>query len=451
MRFIEKTVFICYRRNNAPWAISIWQNLTQMGYDVFLDFQSIMSGDFEQVITENILARAHFIILLTPSALERCNEPDDWFRREIEIALNSKRNIVPVLLEGFDFGDQATIDYLTGELENIKKYNGLHLYYEYFDAGIEKLDQFLSIPLNEVFHPVLHPVSPNTRQIVNEQNRALAEEAPVERNTFAAQEWFERAYKAEKPEEKIRLYTRAIELDSKFAFAYNNRGVIYANLKQYERAIEDYDQTIKLNPELVEAYNNRGISYAKLKQYERSIEDFDQAIKLNPEDADIYNNRGVSYDELKQHERAIEDYDQAIKLNPELAKAYYNRGNSYAELKQYERAIEDYDQAIKLNPERADIYNNRGISYANLKQYERAIEDYDQAIKLNPEGGSSYYNKACSYALQGLVIETTKWLRQALTKDAKDSCELARQDSDFDGIRGEAVFQKLLEEFCDKC
>ena len=49
------------------------------------------SGDFERVILENITARAHFLVLLTPSALERCDDPSDLFRREIETALDSQR------------------------------------------------------------------------------------------------------------------------------------------------------------------------------------------------------------------------------------------------------------------------------------------------------------------------------------------------------------------------
>jgi hypothetical protein len=75
MERIEKTVFISYRRTNAPWALLIFQNLTQPGYDAFFDFTGIASGDFESVILENIRARAHFLILLTPSVLERCDEP----------------------------------------------------------------------------------------------------------------------------------------------------------------------------------------------------------------------------------------------------------------------------------------------------------------------------------------------------------------------------------------
>src|SRR5436309_1617242 len=103
MERIEKTVFLSYRRTNIPWALAIFQNLTHCGYDVFFDYEGIATGDFERVILENIKARAHFLVLLTPSALEHCHNPSDWFRREIETALASERNTVPLMLEGFSF------------------------------------------------------------------------------------------------------------------------------------------------------------------------------------------------------------------------------------------------------------------------------------------------------------------------------------------------------------
>src|SRR5688572_7468775 len=129
---IEKTIFISYRRTNLPWALCIYQNLTMHGYDVFFDYQSIDSGTFEKVILDNIRARAHFLVILTPSALERCSEPDDWLRREIETAMKEKRNIIPVMTDGFDFGSRIVKESLTGKLASLSSYNGLKLYAEYF-------------------------------------------------------------------------------------------------------------------------------------------------------------------------------------------------------------------------------------------------------------------------------------------------------------------------------
>src|SRR5512134_2425092 len=113
---IEKTVFISYRRTHHIWAYCIYQNLTHHGFDVFFDYQSIDSGNFEKVILENMKARAHFVVILAPSALERCSAPGDWLRREIETAMDEGRNIIPVLLESFDFGSPSVKNALTGKL-----------------------------------------------------------------------------------------------------------------------------------------------------------------------------------------------------------------------------------------------------------------------------------------------------------------------------------------------
>jgi len=106
---IDKTVFISYRRRDEPWALAVFGDLTQHGYDVFIDYDGIGSGSFETAILENIKARAHFLVLLTPIALERSADPKDWMRREIETAIESQRNIVPLMLAGFNFGAAADL------------------------------------------------------------------------------------------------------------------------------------------------------------------------------------------------------------------------------------------------------------------------------------------------------------------------------------------------------
>lgn len=288
MTQIDKRVFISYRRTNAPWALAIYQSLQHAGYDVFLDYTSIPSGDFESVILENIRARAHFIVLLTPSALERCNDPNDWLRREIECALDNKRNIIPIMLEGFDFSMSAIAKNLTGKLEMIQKYNAMTVPVEYFDAAMAKLcNQFLSIELDAV----IHPISDATEQKVQAQKSAAEAALPVPEQDLSAQYWHEKGYLSDDPEEKIRYYSKAIRLEPYHsARSYNNRGFNYSVLGQYKSAIKDYDKAIQIDPEFSNCYNNRGNSYASLELYELAIEDYGKAIQIDPEfAAPVYN------------------------------------------------------------------------------------------------------------------------------------------------------------------
>lgn len=236
MARVEKTVFLSYRRTNAPWALAIYQNLTANGFDVFFDYNGIASGDFESVILENIKARAHFLIVLTPSALERCGDPGDWLRREIEEAMECRRNIVPLMLEGFGFGTPAIASQLTGRLAALKAYNGLGVPFEYFDAAMEKLrEKFLNVPANAV----LHPVSAFARGAAKEQQTAAAAAPAVQEAELSAQDWFEQGYRAPNPDEKYRCYSNAIRLKPDYADAYNTRGVSRDAQGDHKGAVQD--------------------------------------------------------------------------------------------------------------------------------------------------------------------------------------------------------------------
>ncbi|MEL6973091.1 MAG: toll/interleukin-1 receptor domain-containing protein, partial [Bacteroidota bacterium] len=189
MQRIEKTIFISYRRTNTPWALAIYKDLTMHGFDVFFDYDSIKSGDFEQIITQNIKGRAHFLVILTPSALERCAQPGDWLRREIEYAIETKRNIVPLFLEGFSFGTPSIEKYLTGQLATLKKYNGLNVPADYFDAAMSRLR---TDRLNVALDTVVHPISTMVQEKVQQQQQAASRAPKISENTLTAQEWFEK-------------------------------------------------------------------------------------------------------------------------------------------------------------------------------------------------------------------------------------------------------------------
>jgi tetratricopeptide (TPR) repeat protein len=243
---VEKTVFISYRRTNAPWALAMFQDLTQHGYDVFFDYEGIASGDLESVILENIGARAHFLVVLTPSALERCGEPGDWLRREIEEAIEYRRNIVPLMLEGFDFGSPVIASQLTGKLAELKRYNGLSVPMEYFAAAMEKLrEKFLNVPLEAV----LHPASGAAQRAAKEQQTAATGTPAVQEKELTAQDWFERGFSSTDLDEQQRYYSNAIRLQPDYADAYNNRGNARHAKGDQDGAIEDYTAAIRLQPD----------------------------------------------------------------------------------------------------------------------------------------------------------------------------------------------------------
>lgn len=251
MERIERTVFISYRRINVPWALAISQNLTHHGYDVFFDFEGIASGDFEEIILENIKARAHFLVLLTPSALERCSRPNDWLRREIETALETRRNIVPLMLEGFDFATPGIAEQLSGSLGVLRNYNALRIPSEYFDEAMERMrKKWLNVALLGVFHPP----SASARIAAKTQQSAAFCAPPVLGKELTAQEWFERGIYTSDLKEKVQLYSEAIRVNPDFAAAFFQRGTARKATGDLNGAHEDYNKAIYLDSSYAKAF-----------------------------------------------------------------------------------------------------------------------------------------------------------------------------------------------------
>ncbi len=333
---IEKTVFISYRRTNGIWARAVYQDLTAHGYDAFFDYQSIDSGDFSQIILENIKGRAHFLVLLAPSALERCDDPEDWLRREIETAIEYKRNIIPLILEGFDFGNPEAQKALTGKLALLKNYNGLKIYSEYFDEGMARLRyRYLNIALEAV----LHPVSPGVQQATKNQQEEASKAEPVKQKELNAFEWFEKGYRAIDPDEKIRFYSEFIRLEPSDATAYSNRGNARREIGDLDGAISDFDEAIRIRPDYAHAYSSRGNARKDKGNLGEAMIDYYLALRFEPND-------GSSRSSLTYVLRKLGRYPEADEQE-KLARPLIEKENEYNQAC-FESICGNKEEALKL-------------------------------------------------------------------------------------------------------
>ena len=128
-------VFISYRRDGGEYTAKIIRDrLNEQGYSAFFDVESLRSGDFNTKLYSVIEECTDFLLILSPGALDRCSNPDDWVRREIEYALEKGKNIIPVMLRGFEFPER-----LPESIEAVRFRNGLQSSTQFFDAFMNKL------------------------------------------------------------------------------------------------------------------------------------------------------------------------------------------------------------------------------------------------------------------------------------------------------------------------
>ena len=90
-------VFVSYRRSDGKDIARIL-NLAfkNAGYRCFLDYNDLEGGVFGKKLENAVLDAPVFVMVLTPDYFARCNQEGDWVRREIELALDNDKIIVPL-------------------------------------------------------------------------------------------------------------------------------------------------------------------------------------------------------------------------------------------------------------------------------------------------------------------------------------------------------------------
>ncbi|NJL42543.1 MAG: tetratricopeptide repeat protein [Pseudanabaena sp. SU_2_4] len=181
-----------------------------------------------------------------------------------------------------------------------------------FGVGVVSIAVTVGLKVN---NPTVGSISPETPPTT--QPQPIAGAPPINSSTdrLTAEGLFNRGVEKENKGDRqgaIEDYTKAIELDPKYALAYNNRGYVRSALGDKQDAIADYTESIRLNnPELYIPYNNRGIARADLGDKQAAISDFNKSIELNPKYALAYNNRGSVHSSLGNKQAAIVDFNKS--------------------------------------------------------------------------------------------------------------------------------------------
>ena len=114
-------IFISYRRDGGEMLGQLLHDrLTEKGYRVFFDVESLRSGKFNEELYRVMDKCRDVIVVLPPNALDRCKDEDDWVRKEIAFCISGKKNIIPVMMRNFSFPDT-----LPDDITEIRNYNGI--------------------------------------------------------------------------------------------------------------------------------------------------------------------------------------------------------------------------------------------------------------------------------------------------------------------------------------
>lgn len=244
---------------------------------------------------------------------------------------------------------------------------------------------------------------------------------------------------ANKDEEAIQEYEKAIQIDPAYAPAYHGIGTVHFFNSDYEKAFSYYQKALEYNPDYGPSHKFLGLIYVDRKKYDEAIEEYHKAIKDRPYDATPYGHLGdVYYFFKKDSDKALHFYVECLERGLDKqghtplhyrAGIHTNLGNIYREKGRLEEATAEYNRVIELYPKyaqeaqkhlekfSAQEYFTSGIKFEKENLFDKAEKEYKKVLRVNPDYVEAHYHLGIIYNLQEKDKEAKTSLEKVLKLD----------------------------------
>lgn len=192
--------------------------------------------------------------------------------------------------------------------------------------------------------------------------------------------WLDQARKIGSVEERIKYLTDKVN-EVKHPFLYSLRAESFAQIGDFQRAIEDYTCAIDLNPASEQDISNRGHCRMFIGDCQGAIDDFNTCIEFGGADIALnYSYRAQAEFKMGDLNTAQTTFEKALKecgKSPHTtALVLINRAEMFIDAGLFDEAVSDATKAIELSKGYRDAsYFVRAQAWAQKNEFKNAIND----------------------------------------------------------------------------
>jgi len=177
-----------------------------------------------------------------------------------------------------------------------------------------------------------------------------ATQQPAQATTPAAQAPAAQVPQPPTPQQRIDALRAKIAADSLNAQLHYELANALHDADKREEALVEYDKALAINPEYVEALVNEGAVLNELGNISEAINTFKRALALKPGDPRALCNLGNSFYAVKDYSTAMKDYELAVKSDSTFVEGYYYIGIAFADAGIYREAVREWEKIVTLAP-----------------------------------------------------------------------------------------------------
>jgi tetratricopeptide (TPR) repeat protein len=181
--------------------------------------------------------------------------------------------------------------------------------------------------------------------------------------------------------EAIVCYEEALQINSDFADARSNLGVLLHWEGRIDEAIAIFRLGIERDPNHAGLHNNLGAAVQAQGKWEEAIRCYREAIRCHPDYALAYRNLGMALPRIGELDEAVTCLQQALRCSPDYTEAEALLASLYRDRGQRDEAAAALDKLLERHPECPEAHFIRGSLWLLAGEYERGWPEYEWRIR----------------------------------------------------------------------
>lgn len=247
--------------------------------------------------------------------------------------------------------------------------------------------------------------------------------------------------------EAIALYNQMIDQYGALPTLLKDRIVAFGALGLTDLALADIEVALadSDSESLEELYLLRSAIYADSRDYSKALDDLDLFVEKYPTYAVGYYYRGLYNLYAGNYPAAISAFSDGIEIDETYSSNYLLRGCTYLLMGQRENALFDFEQILRLTSEPCE---DRAYALFHVGRTREAIDCIHSMIADEPYENGHHFILAALYSLMNKGKEAVAALQVAFEMGYKDFNHILRS-KDLDNIRDREDFKALVQKYQD--
>jgi adenylate cyclase len=277
---------------------------------------------------------------------------------------------------------------------------------------------------------------------------------------LARQYWITGNHGDPRREERVmRICSRAVEIDPYYAHAWALLALAQSSLRYgYGQDIDDgfaaANAALAVDPTIAEAHLPMFKRLQERGQPEAAAAKMEIAIRLGADSWSVNKEAGRFYLSRRDVPAATSHYEKAVELMETdfhawamLATCYSALGEQTKLREVAKRMVSESQKAVQQDPSNGAALGILAGGYAILGEVAKTREWIDRALLIDPDNLNMRYNFACILADALRDKEAAlKMLESAISRSGAYQVMIADTDTDFDAIRDDPRFQKIIAD-----